>query len=90
MKHKNDFFKSNPSSDPQKKYKLILHNDDIHSFEEVIEHLTRILNYDTFQSEQLALIAHLKGKSTLKIARFEQLLEYHKLLERAGLICSIE
>lgn len=46
--------------------KLILYNDDINSFDHVIECLVRICDHNEIQAEQSALLVHFKGKATVK------------------------
>ena len=45
---------------------LIVYNDDINTFDHVIECLVRICNHDMLQAEQSATIIHFKGKSVVK------------------------
>lgn len=47
---------------------LIVYNDDINSFDWVIQSFMEVLNYPPDQSEQLAHIIHFKGKATVKTA----------------------
>ena len=45
---------------------LTLHNDDVHSFDYVIETLIDICEHDVVQAEQCAYIVHYKGKCDVK------------------------
>lgn len=45
---------------------LILYNDEVNSFDHVINCLVTICGLDTLQAEQLALIVHHKGKAEVK------------------------
>jgi ATP-dependent Clp protease adaptor protein ClpS len=45
---------------------LIVYNDDVNSFDWVIECFMTVLRYGSDQSEQLAIIIHNKGKATVK------------------------
>ena len=45
---------------------LIIYNDDLNTFDHVIECLVRICNHDILQAEQSATIIHFKGKSVVK------------------------
>jgi ATP-dependent Clp protease adaptor protein ClpS len=45
---------------------LVLHNDDIHTFDYVIESLIRICKMDTVQAEQCTFLVHYKGKCDVK------------------------
>jgi ATP-dependent Clp protease adaptor protein ClpS len=45
---------------------LIIYNDDVNTFDHVIECLVRICDHDFLQAEQSATIIHYKGKSVVK------------------------
>lgn len=45
---------------------LILYNDDINTFDFIIESLVEVCNHDLMQAESCALIAHYKGKCHIK------------------------
>ncbi len=70
-------------------YSLVLHNDDIHTFEYVIESLMEICNHDSEQAEQCTYLVHFKGKCDIKRGTYEYLLPFKKGLRRRGLIVTI-
>jgi ATP-dependent Clp protease adaptor protein ClpS len=45
---------------------LVLHNDDYHTFEYVIDALINICDHDMVQAEQCTLLIHYKGKCDVK------------------------
>lgn len=45
---------------------LVLHNDDYHTFDYVIDALINICEHDTVQAEQCTLLVHYKGKCDVK------------------------
>jgi len=45
---------------------LLLYNDDVNTFDHVIECLIRICDHDELQAEQCALLVHFKGKAVVK------------------------
>lgn len=47
-------------------YKLVLHNDDVNTFDFVIECLIEICKHTPEQAEQCTLLVHYKGKCTVK------------------------
>ena len=47
-------------------YNIILYNDDVNTFEWVIECLVKYCNHDSIQAEQCAHIVHYKGKCAVK------------------------
>ena len=52
---------------------LILHNDDVHSFDYVIDALIDICKHNYEQAEQCTLIVHHKGKCDIKKGGFKKL-----------------
>ncbi|MEI6594517.1 MAG: ATP-dependent Clp protease adaptor ClpS [Bacteroidota bacterium] len=52
---------------------LIIFNDDVNTFDHVIECLVRICNHDAIQAEQSATIIHYKGKSVVKSGTHDEL-----------------
>ncbi len=53
--------------------KLVLYNDDVNTFDFVIETLIEVCGHDPHQAENCALIAHFKGKCAVKNGSFEDL-----------------
>lgn len=47
---------------------LIVYNDDVNTFEWVIQCFMEILGHSHVQAEQLSLMIHFKGKATVKTA----------------------
>ncbi len=47
---------------------LIVYNDDVNTFDWVIQCFIDIINHSFEQAEQLSLIVHYKGKATVKTA----------------------
>ncbi|MCY0968250.1 ATP-dependent Clp protease adaptor ClpS [Chryseobacterium wangxinyae] len=65
-------------------YKLILHNDDIHTFDDVIEALIEICKHDLIQAEQCTMLVHYNGKCTVKTGSMDVLKPMHeKLISRS-------
>lgn len=52
---------------------LILWNDDVNTFDWVIESLVEICGHNESQAEQCAMIVHYKGKCSVKRGDFEKL-----------------
>ncbi len=52
---------------------LILHNDDVHTFEYVIDALVEICNHEYYQASQCATITHYNGKCDIKNGIFSSL-----------------
>lgn len=54
-------------------YKVILYNDDVNTFDWVIECLIEICEHDELQAEQCALLVHFKGKAVVKSGELEEM-----------------
>ncbi|MEC4114291.1 ATP-dependent Clp protease adaptor ClpS [Myroides pelagicus] len=68
---------------------LVLHNDDVNTFDYVIETLIRVCNHTSLQAEQCAMLVHYKGKCTVKSGEFEKLKNQCLQLLDAGLSAEI-
>lgn len=53
--------------------KVILFNDEVNTFDFVIECLIEICGHDAIQAEQLTLLVHYKGKAVVKTGSYEDL-----------------
>lgn len=52
---------------------LIIYNDDVNTFEFVIESLIEICKHNAIQAEQCTFLIHHKGKCSVKRGEFEKL-----------------
>lgn len=52
---------------------LIIYNDDVNSFDHVIEALIKVCKHDMIQAEQCTTIIHYSGKCQVKRGSFEKL-----------------
>jgi len=55
------------------KKELILHNDDVNSFDFVIKTLVEVCGHDHHQAEQCTMVAHFKGKCGVKNGPIDEL-----------------
>jgi ATP-dependent Clp protease adaptor protein ClpS len=69
--------------------KIIIYNDDVNSFENVIICLVKYCNHDYEQAEQCALIVHYNGKCTVKTGPIKELTPQCLQLLEAGLSAEI-
>lgn len=53
--------------------RLILFNDDVNSFDFVIEALIKVCGHDAIQAEQCTVIVHYKGKCCVKEGEYDNL-----------------
>lgn len=70
-------------------YQLILFNDDVNSFEHVIDLLIKYCNHDAVQAEQCALLVHYKGKCSVKRGAIKELKLISEILSENGLTVEI-
>jgi ATP-dependent Clp protease adaptor protein ClpS len=70
--------------------KLVVHNDDVNTFEHVINTFVRVLKHLPQQAEQCALIIHTKGKCSVKEGTKQELKPYKEALCEAYLDARIE
>ena len=68
-----------------KEHQIILHNDDVNTFDHVIRCLVRICDQTPEQAEQCAYIVHYHGKCVVKTGAFEDLKPRCLLLLEEGL-----
>ncbi len=68
---------------------IVLYNDDVNTFDHVIETLIRVCNHTSEQAEQCAILVHYKGKCTVKTGSFEELIPQCTKLLEAGLSAEI-
>ena len=64
---------------------IIVYNDDVNTFDHVIDTLVRVCKHDDLQAEQCALLVHYKGKCTVKTGSIEELTPQCSALLDAGL-----
>ena len=79
-----------PSSDNMNQYVLVLCNDDVNSFEFVMDTLVSVCKHTKEQAEQCAMITHYKGKCDIKIGEFEVLLSIKRIMIDKGLTVVVE
>jgi ATP-dependent Clp protease adaptor protein ClpS len=77
-------------SDQQNQARLILHNDEINTFDYVMEILVEICNHSLTQAEQCATITHFKGKCEVRTGSFIEMKELRYQLISRGLKASVE
>ncbi len=68
---------------------IVLFNDDVNTFDHVIETLIIVCEHTAEQAEQCAILVHYKGKCTVKTGSFEELKPKCSLLLEAGLSAEI-
>ena len=69
---------------------LILYNDDVNTFDHVIDTLVEVCHHTFEQAEQCAIIVHFKGKCDVKSGSYSFLKPLCTALLNAGLSAEIE
>jgi len=70
--------------------KLVVYNDDVNSFEHVINTFVKILKQSMQQAEQCALIIHTKGRCSVKEGLPDKLKPYKEAICERGIDARIE
>ncbi len=68
---------------------IVLYNDDVNTFDHVIDTLIRVCNHTSEQAEQCSIIVHYKGKCTVKTGAYDELKPQCTQLLEAGLSAEI-
>lgn len=68
---------------------IVLYNDDVNTFDHVIDTLIRVCSHTSEQAEQCAILVHYKGKCTVKTGPFDELKPQCTSLLEAGLSAEI-
>jgi ATP-dependent Clp protease adaptor protein ClpS len=71
-------------------FNLIMWNDDINTFEWVIETLIKVCHHQPEQAEQCSLIIHFKGKCIVKNGSYEKLKTMCDEITERGIGATIE
>ncbi len=69
---------------------LVVHNDDVNTFDWVIESLMEICGHNYEQAEQCAMIIHFKGKYAVKKGSYEDMNPMRVALIDRGINATIE
>ena len=68
---------------------IVLFNDDVNTFDHVIETLIHACDHTSEQAEQCSLLVHYKGKCTVKTGLYDDLKPRCSMLLEAGLSAEI-
>lgn len=68
---------------------IILFNDDVNTFDYVIETLIKVCDHTAEQAEQCSLIVHYNGKCTVKTGEYDDLKPRCSKLLQAGLSAEV-
>lgn len=77
-------------TDPEEPYSLIVWNDEVNSFDWVIQTLIEVCKHSTEQAEQCAMIIHTQGKYGVKRGSYEELKPMCDAITERGIGATIE
>lgn len=77
------------TEDQEKFNEIVLFNDDVNTFDHVIQTLVDACNHTYEQAEQCSLLVHYKGKCTVKTGPYDDLKPRCSKLLQAGLSAEI-
>ncbi len=73
----------------QRNNEIVLYNDDVNTFDHVIQTLIAVCEHDAIQAEQCAMLVHYRGKCTVKTGTYEELEPRCTRILEAGLSAEI-
>ena len=71
-------------------WRVILYDDDIHTFDEVINQLLKALGCSVEKAEEITMTVHNEGKATAKEGSFEECLQVNSVLQEIQLVTEIK
>jgi ATP-dependent Clp protease adaptor protein ClpS len=77
-------------TDLEKPYNIIVWNDEVNTFEWVIETLIEVCGHTEEQAEQCAMIIHTKGKYAVKTGSYKELKPKCDAITERGIGATIE
>lgn len=70
-------------------HNLVVFNDDVNTFDHVIETLIDVCHHTPEQAEQCTMLIHYKGKCTVKNGSWEELVPMRNEICRRGLSAEV-
>jgi ATP-dependent Clp protease adaptor protein ClpS len=83
-------FETDTMTDVESPYSLVVWNDEVNSFDWVIQTLIEVCNHSTEQAEQCAMIIHTQGKYAVKQGSYEELKPMCDAITERGIGATIE
>jgi ATP-dependent Clp protease adaptor protein ClpS len=77
-------------TDTEDAYHLIVWNDDVNTFDWVIETLMAVCGHEREQAEQCSMIIHFKGKCSVKTGSFDALKPMCDAILERGIQATVE
>ena len=79
----------NHKTDVEKDRSLVVYNDDVNTFDHVINSLVKVCQHELVQAEQCTWIVHYNGKCAVKSGEFKKLRPLRQALNERGLTAKI-
>ena len=70
-------------------HELVVFNDDVNTFDNVIEALIEVCDHTIEQAEQCTLIIHYKGKCAVKLGSFQALAAMRNAICKRGISAEV-
>lgn len=70
--------------------KLVVYNDDVNTFDWVIETLVKVCGHDEVQAEQCTWLIHFKGKCAVKSGTWDELVPMRTAICDRGISAEVE
>jgi ATP-dependent Clp protease adaptor protein ClpS len=77
-------------TDAEEPYSLVVWNDEVNSFDWVIQTLVEVCGHSAEQAEQCAMIIHTQGKYGVKQGSYEELKVMREAITDRGIGATIE
>jgi len=71
-------------------HQIVLYNDDVNTFDFVMESLVKVCQHNLLQAEQCTYIVHYNGKCAVKMGEYTKLKPLCEALLERGLTAQIE
>jgi ATP-dependent Clp protease adaptor protein ClpS len=72
-----------------KLWSLVVFNDDVNTFDHVIDTLVDVCDHETTQAEQCAMLIHLKGKCAVNSGEYDELVSQRNEICRRGISAEV-
>jgi ATP-dependent Clp protease adaptor protein ClpS len=73
-----------------KTHKVVIYNDDVNSFQYIMACLIRFCKHEPIQAEQCAVIAHNKGRCSVKSGDFLEMFDLKNTFDSLDIKSEIE
>ena len=83
-------FDTDVLTDVESPYSLVVWNDEVNSFDWVIQTLVEVCSHSTEQAEQCAMIIHTQGKYAVKQGSYDELKPMCDAITDRGIGATIE